>query len=69
MQGKFKMVVIDNCGHVIQEDQPQQVANSLRSLIATLKVPINFNDQMYVTNVAGKKILISRWDRKLKLLT
>lgn len=54
------MVVIDNCGHVIQEDQPQQVANSLRSLIATLKVPVNFNDQMYVTNVAGKKILISR---------
>jgi hypothetical protein len=54
------MVVIDNCGHVIQEDQPLQVANSLRALIATLKVPVNFGDQMFITNVSGKQILISR---------
>ena len=26
MQGKFKMVVIDNVGHVIQEDRPEAVA-------------------------------------------
>jgi protein phosphatase methylesterase 1 len=28
MQGKFKMVVIDNCGHVIQEDRPEAVAQA-----------------------------------------
>tara|TARA_B110000305_G_C19097968_1_gene473928 strand:- start:81 stop:620 length:540 start_codon:yes stop_codon:yes gene_type:complete len=28
MQGKFKMVVVDNVGHVIQEDRPDAVATS-----------------------------------------
>lgn len=27
MQGKFKLVVVDNVGHVIQEDRPQAVAD------------------------------------------
>jgi len=26
MQGKFKLVVLDNVGHVIHEDQPRRVA-------------------------------------------
>ena len=29
MQGKFALVVIENCGHVIQEDQPRQVAEAV----------------------------------------
>jgi protein phosphatase methylesterase 1 len=29
MQGKFSMRVIHDCGHVIQEDQPVQVAHSI----------------------------------------
>ena len=27
MQGKFKMVVVENVGHVIQEDNPEAVAH------------------------------------------
>jgi len=60
MQGKFQMIIIEDCGHVIQEDQPAAVARAFRDLIHKLKVPEKYNEQMYVTSVSGKKILINR---------
>ena len=33
MQGKFKMVVVDNVGHVIQEDRPDAVAQVFLSFL------------------------------------
>jgi protein phosphatase methylesterase 1 len=34
MQGKFKLVVLDKVGHVIQEDQPHKVAEVFMEFIA-----------------------------------
>lgn len=33
MQGKFKLVVIENVGHVIHEDKPRQVADTFRQFL------------------------------------
>ena len=33
MQGKFKLVVLENVGHVIHEDQPRKVALSFREFL------------------------------------
>ena len=58
MMGKYKMVVVDNCGHVIQEDQPVKVAEAFIEFLATFKIPVNHSEQQYVTSVSGKKVLI-----------
>lgn len=42
MQGKFKMVVVDNCGHAIQEDQPHRVAECFREFLAVFKIKVKF---------------------------
>jgi len=54
------MVVIEDCGHVIQEDQPAAVARSFKTMVTKLRIPANFQEQMYVTSVSGKKVLINR---------
>lgn len=59
MQGKFSMTVIEDCGHVIQEDQPQAVAKALLHLINALRVPLRYDEEIVVTSVSGKKILIN----------
>ena len=33
MQGKFKLVVLDQVGHCIQEDQPKMVADAFHSFL------------------------------------
>ena len=38
MMGKYKMVVIENCGHVIQEDQPIKVAESFVDFLSTFRI-------------------------------
>jgi protein phosphatase methylesterase 1 len=43
MMGKYRMVVIDDCGHVIQEDQPLKVAQAFTEFIATFKIPGKFS--------------------------
>jgi len=42
MMGKYRMIVIDNCGHVIQEDQPVKVADVFIEYITTFKIPVRF---------------------------
>ena len=44
MQGKFKMVVIDNCGHVIQEDRPEAVAQAFMQFLEKFHIPANFKE-------------------------
>ena len=39
MMGKYRMVVIDDCGHVIYEDQPAKVAQAFTDFISTFKIP------------------------------
>ena len=54
------MKVIEDCGHVIQEDQPNAVAKALLQLIVALRVPLKYNEEIVVTSVSGKKIVINR---------
>ena len=39
MQGKFKLVVFDQVGHVIHEDQPRKVAQSFHDFLIHFKIP------------------------------
>lgn len=38
MQGRFAMKVIYECGHVIQEDQPNRVADKIREWRTNVKI-------------------------------
>lgn len=44
MQGKFQMKVIEDCGHVIQEDQPLAVARAFKELVNKLRIPSAFEE-------------------------
>lgn len=59
MQGKFKMVVLDQVGHVIHEDQPRRVAQVFQEFLVHFKIPERFAQQMVVTSVSGKQVVIS----------
>ena len=39
MQGKFKLVVLDQVGHVIHEDQPKKVALVFNDFLSHFKIP------------------------------
>uniref|UniRef100_A0A7S3CPL0 Protein phosphatase methylesterase 1 n=1 Tax=Strombidium rassoulzadegani TaxID=1082188 RepID=A0A7S3CPL0_9SPIT len=60
MQGKFKMVVIDNVGHVIQEDRPQEVASVFKQFLDKFHIPSLHKDQMVITTISGKKVVINQ---------
>ncbi|GBG78746.1 hypothetical protein CBR_g27970, partial [Chara braunii] len=38
MQGKFQMLVLRNCGHAIQEDEPDQFADSVLAFITRNRI-------------------------------
>jgi protein phosphatase methylesterase 1 len=59
MQGKFKMVVCDNVGHVIQEDRPELVAEVFMNYINKFRIPAKHAAQMVITSVSGKTIVIN----------
>jgi len=59
MQGKFKLVVIDQVGHVIHEDQPRKVAVVFNDFLAHFKIPATYAQQMIITSVSGKQVLIT----------
>ena len=44
MQGRFKMVVIDGVGHVIQEDKPKAVADSFKGFLDKFKILPKFDE-------------------------
>lgn len=58
MQGKFKLVVLNDVGHVIHEDKPRAVAEVFKEFLATFKIPVNFNARMTITSVSGKEVVI-----------
>ena len=43
MQGKYEMKVIPDCGHVIQEDNPQALVNCIDFLIKRRRIPTEWN--------------------------
>ena len=58
MQGKFKLVVVDQVGHVIHEDQPKKVAQVFHDFLAQFRIPPCYNQQMVITSVSGKQVVI-----------
>lgn len=60
MQGKFKMVVIDNVGHVIQEDRPAAVAQVFLEFLNKFRIPTQVKEQLVITTVGGKKVVINQ---------
>ena len=54
------MKVIYDVGHVIQEDNPGAVAETILQFLNTFKITETCTQQMFITNAQGKKILISR---------
>ena len=60
MQGKYEMNVIADCGHVIQEDQPGKLVEKVLEFIVRRKVPVEYNQQMFIITPQGKKVFITR---------
>ena len=59
MQGKFKMVVVDNVGHVIQEDRPDAVAQVFLGFLEKFRIQPLVAQQMVITTISGKKVVIN----------
>lgn len=60
MQGKFKMVVVDNVGHVIQEDRPEAVAQVFMSFLEKFHIQAEYKKQMVITTISGKTVVINQ---------
>ena len=58
MQGKFKLVVIPNVGHAVQEDDPRSLAKELKGFLDTFSVVELFEEVKTITSISGKKIVI-----------
>ena len=58
--GQFLTTVIPDCGHVIQEDQPKDMFTALDWFIKRNMIPVNYTEQVSITSLSGKKIVISQ---------
>ena len=58
MMGKFKLVSFSDVGHVIQEDDPEDLARKMKDFIDTFKIKSKFNEKKVITNASGKQIII-----------
>lgn len=59
MQGKFKLVVLDQVGHSIHEDQPKKVAEVFHEFLQQFRIPAKYAEQKIVTSVSGKQVVIN----------
>ena len=60
MEGKFKMVVVNNVGHAVQEDDPAKVAEVFMDFLEKFHIPTKFAEKLVVTSISGKKIVIGQ---------
>ena len=60
MQGKYEMHVIGDCGHVIQEDQPAALCQWIMKFMDKRKIPVEYNQQMFIVTASGKKVYIGK---------
>lgn len=58
MQGKFKLVSMSDVGHTIQEDDPHELAKSIKEFITTFKIREKYNQKLVIINSSGKEIVI-----------
>jgi pimeloyl-ACP methyl ester carboxylesterase len=59
MMGKFRMVVLNDVGHVVHEDDPDKTAASFRDFIETFKWPTDYQREVVITSMSGKKVVIN----------
>lgn len=52
------MVVIEDVGHAIQEDNPARVTEVLKEFISKFHIPQKYNEKLIVTSVSGKQVVI-----------
>lgn len=58
MSGKFKMVVVNDVGHAIQEDNPHKTAEVFKDFLQKFHIPKKFNEKLQITTISGKKVTI-----------
>jgi protein phosphatase methylesterase 1 len=54
MEGRFKMVVVDEVGHAVHEDRPSKVAEIFRDFLNKFHIPTEHNKKMVITSISGK---------------
>lgn len=59
MMGKFKLVVLPDVGHAIQEDDPKGLALAFLDFISTFSISEKASTQRTITSIGGKKIVIN----------
>lgn len=52
------MVVVNNVGHAIQEDDPAKVAEVFREFLEKFHIPAKFDEKLVVTSMSGNKVVI-----------
>lgn len=58
MQGKFKMEVVSDVGHVIQEDSPVKLAKQFLMFVSVFKIHQDADHVEVVTTMSGKPVII-----------
>lgn len=59
VQGKFKLELLPEVGHAIQEDNPKALAESLRMFVKTFRIHEQADHKEVITSISGKEILIA----------
>lgn len=59
MQGKFKLEVVKNVGHLIHEDNPEKVADILNNFIKDFHINEDVT-QNFIITAEGKKVYLGQ---------
>jgi protein phosphatase methylesterase 1 len=63
MQGKFKLSVVGNVGHIMHEDDPKSTAEVVNGFVKTFRIPALFKDiKPIVAKIAGSNAPQKRID-------
>lgn len=52
------MVVVNDVGHAIQEDNPHKTAEVFKDFLQKFHIPKKFNEKLQITTISGKKVTI-----------
>lgn len=55
MQGRFKLSIVPNVGHIIQEDNPKRTMEIFEEYVSTFKIPPKFSEIKPVLGLLGSK--------------
>ena len=59
MQGKFRLEVISEVGHVIQEDKPESFAKCAHEFLSKFSILEKAKEHKQITSMSGKIVTIS----------